>query len=219
MKPVPPATVLIADDHPIFRRGLRGIIAGDSTLRLAGEAADGEQAWRLIQELRPTLAVLDNHMPKLTGLQVGRLVFQHRVPVALIMLTVDTEEALLNKALNLGFKGYLLKETAAADLLQAVHAVAKGNAYVTPALSDALIRRQRAGIELRAQKPGLDKLSPSERAVLKLIAEDRTSKEIAALLGCSHRTVDTHRQHISQKLELSGTHSLLRFAFDHKSEL
>ena len=219
MKAVPPLTVLIADDHPIFRRGLCETIAGDASLRLVGEAADGEQAWRMILELRPTLAVLDNHMPGQTGLQVGRLVLQQQVPVALIMLTVDTEEALLNKALNLGFKGYLLKETAAADLLHAVHAVAKGNCYVTPTLSGALIRRQRAGRELRAQKPGLDKLSPTERAVLRLIAEDRTSKEIAALLGSSYRTVEAHRQHISRKLELSGSHSLLRFAFDHKSEL
>jgi len=219
MNATPPITVLIADDHPIFRRGLCDIIAGDASLRLVGEAADGEQAWQMIQKLRPKVAVLDNHMPKQSGLQIGRLVMQQRLRLELIMLTMDSEEALLNKALNLGFKGYLLKESAATDLLQAVHRVAGGASYITPALSDALLRRQKTRQELRELKPGLDRLSPTEREVLKLIAEDRTSKEIAELLGCGHRTVETHRQRISEKLELSGSHSLLRFAFDHKAEL
>jgi DNA-binding NarL/FixJ family response regulator len=219
MNPTPLITVLIADDHPIFRRGLCDIIAGDPSLRLVGEAADGEQAWRMIQQLRPSVAVLDIHMPRQTGLQIGRLVLQQRLTLELIMLTMDSEEALLNKALNLGIKGYLLKESAATDLLQAIHRVASGHCYITPALSGALVRRQSARQDLREQKPGLDKLSPTEREVLKLIAEDRTSKEIAELLGCSHRTVESHRQRISHKLDLSGSHSLLRFAFDHQAEL
>ncbi len=219
MNPTPPITVLIADDHPIFRRGLCDNIAGDASLRLVGEAADGEQAWRMIQQLRPSVAVLDIHMPRQTGLQIGRLVLQQRLKLELIMLTMDTEEALLNKALNLGIKGYLLKESAATDLLQAIHRVASGECYITPALSGALVRRQSARHGLREQKPGLEKLSPTEREILKLIAEDRTSKEIAELLGCAHRTVESHRQRISQKLELSGSHSLLRFAFDHQAEL
>ena len=135
------------------------------------------------------------------------------------MLTMDTEEALLNKALNLGFKGYMLKESAAADLLQAIDCVARGEHYISPALSGALLRRQQSFKALREMKPGIAKLSPTERQVLKLVAEDRTSKEIAELLGCGHRTVESHRQRISRKLELSGSHSLLRFAFDHKAEL
>jgi len=218
MRSTPLVTVLIADDHPIFRRGLCDIIAGDSTLRLVGEVGDGEQAWRLIQELRPAVAVLDIHMPKRSGIELARLVSQQHLRVALIILTMDGEEALLNEALSLGVKGYLLKESAVTDLLQAIHLVAGGECYISPTLSGALVRRQSARQELRAEKPGLDKLSPTEREVLKLIAEDRTSKEIAELLGCSHRTVESHRQRISQKLELSGSHSLLRFAFDHKAE-
>ena len=219
MHPSQPITILIADDHPIFRRGLCNLIAGDSTLRLVGEVGDGEQAWRLIQELRPAVAVLDIHMPKRSGIELGRLVSQRRLPVKLIILTMDGEEALLNEALSLGVKGYLLKESAVTDLLQAIHRVAGGDCYISPALSGALVRRNAAHEALREQKPGLDKLSPTEREVLKLVAEDRTSKEIAELLGCSYRTVETHRQNISQKLELRGSHSLLRFAFDHRAEL
>ena len=214
-----PITILIADDHPIFRRGLCDIIASAPSLQLVGEAADGDQAWSLIQQLQPAVAVLDNHMPKQSGLQVGRLVLQQRLSSHLIMLTMDTEEALLNKALNLGFKGYLLKESAATDLLRAIDLVVRGGCYIPPALSGVLLRRERACRELREKKPGITRLSPTERQILKLIAEDRTSKEIAQLLGCSHRTIETHRQRMSQKLELSGSHSLLRFAFDHKSQL
>ncbi len=219
MRSTNPTTVLIADDHPIFRRGLCDIINGDPTLRLVAEAADGERAWQLLQELRPTAAVLDIHMPKRNGLQLARLVSQKSLPVELIMLTMDAEEDLLSEALNLGVRGYLLKESAVTDLLQAIERVAEGGCYVSPELSDMLVRRNAAREQLREQKPGLDKLSLTERQILKLIAEDRTSKEIAKMLGCSTRTVETHRQNISYKLELSGSHSLLRFAFDHRAQL
>jgi DNA-binding NarL/FixJ family response regulator len=219
MRPIRPITVLIADDHPIFRRGLCDIIRSDASLRLVGEAADGEQAWQLIQELHPAVAVLDIHMPKRSGIQLGQLILRQRLPVALVMLTMDAEEALLNEALNLGVKGYLLKETAVADLLQAIHQVAAGDGYLSPALSGALLRRNAAREVLQEQKRGLAALTPTERQILKLVAEDRTSKEIAELLECSVRTVETHRQNISHKLELSGSHSLLRFAFDHKAQL
>jgi DNA-binding NarL/FixJ family response regulator len=219
MRPTRPITVLIADDHPIFRRGLCDIIAADASLRLVGEAADGEQAWQLIQKLQPAVAVLDIHMPKRSGIQLGQLLLRQRLRVGLIILTMDTEEALLNEALKLGVKGYLLKETAVTDLLQAIHRVAGGDSYISPALSGALLRRNAACEALQGQKLGLATLTPTERQILKLIAEDRTSKEIAEVLGCSIRTVETHRQNISHKLELSGSHSLLRFAFDHKAQL
>jgi two-component system, NarL family, response regulator DegU len=219
MRPTRPVTVLIADDHPIFRRGLCDILASDGRLRLAGEAADGEQAWRLLQKLEPTVAVLDIHMPGRTGIQLARQCLDRRLPVELIILTMDAEEGLLNEALNLGVKGYLLKESAVTELLQAIHRVAGGDPFICPALSAALVRRNTAWAALRQQKAGLARLSPTERQILKLIAEDRTSKEIAVLLQCSPRTVETHRQNISCKLELSGSHSLLRFAFDHKAQL
>jgi DNA-binding NarL/FixJ family response regulator len=214
-----PVTVLIADDHPIFRRGLCDILAADPTLRLVGEAGDGEEAWRLIQKFRPAVAVLDIHMPKRSGIDLGRLVLRQRLPVELIMLTMDAEEGLLHEALNLGAKGYLLKENAIGELLQAIHRVAGGDCYICPTLSAALVRRSTAREALQEQKLGLASLTPTERQILQLIAEDRTSKEIADLLACSVRTVETHRQNISHKLELSGSHSLLRFAFDHKAQL
>jgi two-component system, NarL family, response regulator DegU len=219
MSATSPITVLIADDHPIFRRGLHDIIAGDSSLRLIGEAVDGEQAWELMRKLQPAVAVLDIHMPKRSGIQLGRLLLQHRMPIELIILTMDAEEGLLNEALKLGVKGYLLKESAVTDLLQAIHRVAGGHCYISPILSEALMRGHAARAALQQQKSGLVTLTPTERQILKLIAADHTSKEIAELLACSVRTVETHRQNISHKLELTGSHSLLRFAFDHKEQL
>ncbi|MCW5552773.1 MAG: response regulator transcription factor [Verrucomicrobiae bacterium] len=219
MRPTNSITVVIADDHPIFRRGLCDILASDPALRLVGEAGDGEEAWRLIQELRPAVAVLDIHMPRRSGIELGGLVSQRRLPVELIILTMDAEEGLLHEALNLGVKGYLLKENAIAELLQAIHRVAGGDCYICPALSTALVQRNAAWKALHEQKVGLAKLSPTERQILKLISEDRTSKEIAEILHSRVRTVETHRQNISHKLNLSGSHSLLRFAFDHKAQL
>ena len=212
-------TILIADDHPIFRRGLCDTIAQDSALRVIAEAADGDEAWRLLQELQPTIAVLDIHMPGRSGIELSRQVLQRRLPVELVMLTMDSEEGLLNEALNLGVKGYLLKESAVTDLLQAIHRVADGGCYISPTLSGALVRRNAAWEALREEKAGLSGLTPTERQILRLIAEDNTSKEIADLLQCSVRTIETHRNNISHKLRLSGSHSLLRFAFDHKAQL
>lgn len=219
MHPACPITVLIADDHPIFRRGLCDILADDPTLRLVGEASDGEEAWRLIQERQPAVAVLDIHMPKRSGIELGRLVSQQRLAVELIILTMDGEEGLLQEALNLGIKGYLLKENAIAELLQAIHRVARGDCHICPTLSATLVQRNTARKALHVQKAGLDMLTRTERQILRLISQDRTSKEIAGVLRCSVRTVETHRQNISHKLELSGSHSLLRFAFDHKAQL
>jgi DNA-binding NarL/FixJ family response regulator len=135
------------------------------------------------------------------------------------MLTMDGEEGLLNEALNLGVKGYLLKESAVTDLLEAIHRVARGDCYLSPTLSGALVRRNTRRQALQERKVGLSRLTATERQILQLIAEDHTSKEIADILQCSARTVETHRQNISHKLDLTGSHSLLRFAFDHKAEL
>lgn len=214
-----PLTVLVADDHPVFRRGLCEVITEDHTLRLVGEAGNGEEAWALIEKLKPAVAVLDIHMPKRTGLQVSALLAGKGLPTKVIILTMDAAPGLFNEALNLGVPGYVLKESATDDLLEAIHRVAAGSAYISPSLSGLLLRRNDVQKALHAQKSGLAQLTPMEQKVLKLIAEDRTSKEIADLLECSVRTVDTHRYNISRKLELKGSHSLLRFAFDHKSEL
>ena len=214
-----PLRILIADDHPIVRRGLCDVIASDAGLRLVGQAGNGEEALRLIEELRPDIAILDVHMPKLDGFHVARTLGARQSPLKVVLLTMHEDEDMLNEALNLGIPAYVLKENAVEDLVSAVRAVAAGGTFISAKLSGLLLRRRTRAEALNREKPGLAALTPTERRILKLIAEDRTSKEIADLLECSVRTIDTHRQNMSTKLELSGSHSLLKFAYDNKSKL
>ena len=211
--------ILIADDHPIFRRGLRDVVREDDSVQLLGEAGDGAEALRLIAELKPHVAVIDHDMPKLNGLQVALAVRRQKLPVALVMLTMFKEERLFNEAMGAGFLGYVLKENAASDLIQCIHAVAAGRAFISSVLSPFLLQRGDRVKTLAQEKPGLNNLTPAERRILKLIAADFTSKEIAEQLGLSFHTVENHRSNISTKLGLSGSHSLLKFAFDNKSSL
>ena len=214
-----PLGILIADDHPIFRRGLGDVIGQDPSLRVVGEAVDGEQALQFIHELRPAVAVLDINMPRRSGLAVARALAEAGAAVKIVLLTMHEDEDLLNEALNLGVAAYVLKENAAADLLQAIHAAAAGRLFVSASLAGALLRRADQAAALKRERPGLVRLTPAERRILRLIAADRTTKEIADTLGISVRTVDTHRQNLSQKLGLSGSHSLLKFAYDNKARL
>lgn len=214
-----PLKILIADDHPIFRRGLCDVIQADAGLRLVGQASNGEEALKLIDELRPDIAILDIHMPKLTGLQAARKLVENKSDVKIVLLTMHEDEDLLSKALNLGIQAYVLKENAVEDLIAAVRSVAESKTFISASLSGLLLRRRAQADALRREKPGIDSLTPTERRILKLIADDKTSKEIAEVLTCAVRTVETHRQNMSQKLGLSGSHSLLKFAYDNKSSL
>ncbi len=214
-----PLKILIADDHPIFRRGLCEVIESDPGLQMVGQAGNGEEALRLIQELRPDIAILDERMPKLTGLEVVRALAGKNSATRMVLLTMHEDEELLNTALSIGIRAYVLKENAVEELLAAIRAVAAERTFISPTLSGLLALRHRRHESLRQEKPGLEQLTPAERRILKHIADDRTSKEIAELLGCAVRTVETHRQNASNKLGLSGSHSLLKFAYCNRSRL
>ena len=211
--------VLIADDHPIFRQGLRQIIETGPHFRVVAEAADGEQALEWLQHERFDVAVLDVTMPVKDGFAVARAVKQQCPGVALVLLTMHKDEHYLNAALDLGVPGYVLKDSAAAEIIQCIQAVIAGQEYISPALSSLLIRRGRGAAALAQEKPALAQLTPTERRVLKLIAEAQTSREIAAALHIGVRTVEHHRNNIALKLELHGSHALLKFAIQHQSEL
>jgi DNA-binding NarL/FixJ family response regulator len=212
-------TVLIADDHPIFRQGLRQLIAADQGLTVVAEAEDGERALEQIGAFAPQVAVLDVDMPNKDGFAVAREVRERRLAVGLIFLTLHKNERFFNAALDLGVKGYVLKESALSEVVSAVKVVASGHSYITPALSDYLLNRSRRATALAEQQPGLSSLTESERRVLGLVARYKTSKEIADELFISVRTVDRHRANIIAKLDLKGSHALLQFALEHKSEL
>ena len=211
-------TVLIADDHPIFRKGLREIIAAEPSLKLVAEVEDGETALTMIQKHRPQVAVLDVDMPRKDGIEVARAVKESRLPVAILLLTMHREERFFNAALDLGVAGYVLKDGAISEIVTGIRSVAAGQHYITPLLTDYLLNRRRASRAATAQT-GLASLTEAERRVLKLVAEYKTSKEIADDLFISVRTVDRHRANITTKLDLKGAHALLQFALEHKAEL
>jgi DNA-binding NarL/FixJ family response regulator len=211
--------VLIVDDHPLFRNGLRQVIAGDARFELIGEAGDGEAALKFILEKKPAVAVLDINLPKLTGLEIARKLQGKKISTRLIILTMHKEEELINRALDSGVNGFVLKDNAVEDILEAIETVAAGGHYVSPSVSGFLIKRRNRAESLAAQKPGLDDLTKAERRILKLIAEKKTSKEIGAELFISPRTVEAHRANISEKLDLHGAHSLLQFALENRSAL
>jgi len=211
--------VLIVDDHPLFRNGLRAVITSSPRFDLVGEAADGEAALKFILEKKPDVAVLDVNLPGLTGLEVARKLQSKKNSTRLIILTMHKEEDMINRALDFGVNGFVLKENAVEDILEAIATVAKGESYLSPSVSGFLIRRRNRAEALAAKKPGLEDLTKAERRVLKLVAEKKTSKEIAAELFISPRTVEAHRANICQKLELTGSHSLLQFALENRSAL
>lgn len=211
--------VLIADDHPLMRQGLRHAIETDPGLKVVGEAASGPAALEQIQTLRPAIAVLDIDMPDLDGFGVVRALRERHVAVDIIFLTVYRDERFFNEALALGAKGYVLKDAAASDIVTSIRAVAAGDHYTSPALTSYLVRRRHTARSSSAGGAGgLAVLTPTERRVLALIADYKTSREIGEALHISYRTVQTHRANICTKLQLQGSHALMKFALDHKSE-
>ncbi len=213
------ATILIVDDHPLLRHGLRDFIERKSRFRIAGEGANGEEALRLLSKLRPEIVIIDIDMPRLNGLDTIRALRQLPFPVKVIILTMYKEEDMFNVAMDLGVKAYVLKENAPNEILSALAKVERGETFVSPLMQHAGQRRRDRVRTLLSTKPQIESLTPAERRILKLIAEDSTSKEIADRLGVSIRTVDNHRYHICDKLNLHGTHSLLKFAFDNSEYL
>jgi DNA-binding NarL/FixJ family response regulator len=210
-------TVLIVDDHPLLRLGLRDVIGHDTRFKIVGEASDGEEALRQLACLKPRIAILDIDMPHRNGLETLRAVRQLPFPVEVIILTMYNEEDMFNAAMDLGAKAYVLKENAANDILIALEKVDRGEGFVSALMLEAGQRRSDRVRELLLSKPQIESLTPAERRILKLVGEDYTSKEIATLLNLSVRTVDNHRQHICDKLKLHGSHSLLKFAFDNSA--
>lgn len=212
-------SILIADDHPIFRQGLRQIIESDPGLEVVAEAGDGNEALQRIEETKADIAILDVDMPQRDGFEIARAVEERRLGTGIIFLTMHKDERFFNAALDAGVKGYVIKDSAVTDIINSIKLVAAGENYISPQLSTFLINRHRRSDELSRQRPGLESLTATERRILKLIAAFKTSKEIADQLCISVRTVEHHRANITQKLDLRGSHALARFAVKHESEL
>ncbi len=210
--------ILIADDHSIVRNGLRQVLETNRDLDVI-EAENGEEALRLIREKHPEIAVLDVEMPKMTGFDVARRVNDESISVALVFLTMFKDEMMFNKAMDIGVKGYVLKENTVAEILQCIQAVYHGKYYLSPSLSDFLVRRNSKLVSPASDQKGINLLTPAERKLLKLLAEMKTNQQIADDLKISVKTVHNHRNNICDKLGLRGAHALLKFAVENSSLL
>ena len=207
MKPI---RVLLADDHTLVRAGIRGLLSGLAGVEVAGEAGDGHEALRLAETLHPDLVLLDIGMPGLNGLETAARLAKLDPTIRVIILSMYISEEYVLQALRAGVAGYLLKGSAVAELEVAVRAVARGETYLSPAVSKRVVDDyvSRTG---GAPDP-LAALTPRQREILQLVAEGHTSKDIAQRLGLSHRTVEAHRNQVMKRLDVHDVTGLVRFA-------
>jgi DNA-binding NarL/FixJ family response regulator len=207
---VTPIRVLLADDHTLVRAGIRGLLKDLENVEVVGEAGDGQEAVRLAESLRPDVVLLDVGMPGLNGLEVAGRLATLDASMRVVILSMHTSEEYVLRALRAGCAGYLLKGSAVSELELAVRAVARGETYLSPAVSkhvmDDYVRRTGGSSD------PLDALTPRQREVLQLVAEGNTSKDIAERLGLSFKTVEAHRAQIMERLGLHDLAGLVRFA-------
>lgn len=205
--------LIIADDHHIFRKGILSIVSEDDGIEITGEAANGDDALKLIEEKKPDIAILDIDMPGLSGLDVARKVKSEQLPVKIVILTIHKDKEYFDEALELDIKAYVLKESIANDLIDCIKRVAAGEYYISSAISGYLVEKNKTA----PKQTELDKLTNAEKEILKLIAQNKTSAQIADELFRSVRTIENHRNNICNKLGLKGPHALLLYAIQHKS--
>ena len=205
--------VLLAEDHTIVRKGLRSLLDKETGIEVVGEAEDGREAIVKAKKLHPDIVVMDIAMPGLNGLEATRQIKKRFSDIKIIILTMHANEEYILQSLKAGASGYLVKKAAPAELISAINAVHKGHSFLSPSISrmviDEYIRRSK---EISEGEEGFEQLTVREREVLQLIAEGRKTREIAELLYISIKTVETHRSHIMNKLDIHSTAELTRYA-------
>ena len=202
--------VLLADDHAMVRKGFRMILEAQPDMEISGEAGNGREAVELAEKLHPDVVVMDVAMPELNGIEATRRLASSSPHSRVLALSMHKDSVYVREILRAGARGYLLKDSIDTDLINAVRAVARGDGYISPGVSDAVLSDYR-----RHVSDPLDLLTSREREVLQMIAESKTNKEIAASLNLSVYTVEAHRGKIMEKLNLHSTGELVRFAVRH----
>ena len=204
--------IVLADDHAVLRSGLRALLERNQDFEIVGEASDGRELLQLVENLKPDVVVTDISMPNLNGTEATNQITAKRADVGVIMLSMHSDEAYVLRALKAGARGYLLKESAEADLLAAIRAVSEGKAFFSPAISRLLVQDYVRQLRDRDAEDSYELLSPREREILQMIAEGKSNKEVANLLNLSLYTVETHRTHILQKLNIHSVPELILYA-------
>jgi|HubBroStandDraft_4_1064222.scaffolds.fasta_scaffold368593_2 DNA-binding NarL/FixJ family response regulator len=209
--------VLLADDHPVVRRGLKATIEEDEHLRVIAEAGDGAEALRCIIELKPAVAIIDIDMPGLNGLGVAREVAAQNIDTRIIFMTFHANEDLMRAAMDVGGKGYLLKGSETDEIAAAIHAVSAGRTYIGSTMAAVLLKQNAENPNAQALDVSI--LTPTEKKILRLIADGLSSKEIGDQLSIHYRTVENHRTNMCRKLNIEGANALARFALQHRAAL
>jgi DNA-binding NarL/FixJ family response regulator len=207
-----PLRIVLADDHTVMRGGLRLLLEREPGFSVVGEASNGREAIQLTGEHSPDVVVMDVAMPTLNGIEAAARIIAAQPRTAIVILSMHSDESYVLRALKAGARGYLLKDSAEADLIQAVRAVSDGKAFFSPAIGKLLVEDYVRQIRQRGVEDSYELLTPRERELLQLLAEGETTKEIAAALNLSPHTVDTHRGNLMQKLNLHSIPELILYA-------
>lgn len=203
---------MLADDHKLMRSGLRVLLEQQADLTVVGEASDGREAVAIVASQKPDVLVMDIGMPSLNGIEAAAQIAQSHPEISIVMLSMHSDESYVLRALKAGAKGYLLKDSAEADLIRAVHSVAEGKSFFSPAVGKVLLDDYVRKLKRSGTDDPYDLLTPREREVLQLVAEGKSNKDIAQLLNLSVYTVETHRSNIMEKLNLHGVPELILYA-------
>jgi DNA-binding NarL/FixJ family response regulator len=204
--------ILLADDHTIIRSGIKLLLEQQPDFKVVAEASDGREAVELVAKHHPDVAVLDIGMPELNGIEATRQIASTEPPSQVVILSMHADEGYVLRALKAGARGYILKNSAEADLIRAIRSVAEGKSFFSPVISKMLLDDYVRQLRDKQVEDSYDLLTPREREVLQLLAEGKTNKEVANILHLSVYTVDTHRGNILQKLNLHGVPELILYA-------
>ncbi|MEK6752307.1 MAG: response regulator transcription factor [Chloroflexota bacterium] len=203
--------VLLVEDHVLVRDGLRALLERAGDIHVLGEASNGQEGVELTKSLKPDVVIMDIMMPRLNGIQASEHIHNLKLPAKVLLLSMYSEEGLVHQALQSGAKGYVLKTSVSEELLQAVRAVSRGETYLSAAISSIVMESAFRPSALQSNNP-LDNLSPREKEILQLIAEEHTSVEIANMLSISEKTVEKHRANLMEKLRVRNLAGVVRLA-------
>jgi RNA polymerase sigma factor (sigma-70 family) len=207
-----PIRILLADDHTVVRDGLRALVEKQADMTVVGEAADGRDVLRVAEEQSPDVIIMDIAMPNMNGIEATRRILASNSHASVVILSMHQDESYVLRSLKAGAKGYLLKDSVRSDVIEAIRAVAQGRSFLTRKVSRILQEDYVREMERRGLEDSYDLLTDREREILQLVAEGRTNKEVASLLNISLTTVETHRTHILQKLNLHSVPELILYA-------